>query len=118
MLVYTISALSNRQAISFKPNADVLNFDQAPISAGIQQITLEGANSRVSVLNGTDASKSVVLVSTAPRRATSNVSLANGHAPPFGDPSPSTTGHNGPHALNGTTAGINPSTTTTEIGMI
>ncbi len=78
MAVFTFSALSNGQAIWFNPNADVL------------QVTIEGANRRVSVLNGTD----VVPLSTAA-------------TPLIGDNPPSTAGNNGAYALNGTTAGIN-----------
>jgi hypothetical protein len=78
MAVFTFSALSTGQAIWFNPNADVL------------KVTIEGANRRVSVLNGTD----VVPLSTA--------------ATPLFDDNPlSTAGHDGRHAPNGTAAGIN-----------
>ena len=78
MAVFTFSALSNGQAIWFNPNAGVL------------KVTIEGANRRVSVLNGTDV-----------------VPLSTGATPLFNDNPLSTTGHDGRHAPNGTAVGIN-----------
>src|SRR5207237_10836390 len=91
MAVYNFSALSNGQAISFNANSDVLNFDQTAISAGNLQVDLQSSDSRITVLNGTDAGKNITLLNTSPLQlATSNVHLANGSALIFGDHSPST----------------------------
>src|SRR5919202_5955729 len=86
MAVYTFSALTSGQAITFDPNADVLNFDQSTISAANLSVTLEGSNSRITVMSGTDAGKTIVLQNTSPLQlATSNVSFANGSLLLFGD---------------------------------
>jgi hypothetical protein len=37
MTVFCFSALSDGQAISFNPNADVLNFDQSAIAAAVRR---------------------------------------------------------------------------------
>src|SRR5213075_2468338 len=103
MATYNFSALSNGQAISFNPNSDVLNFDQTAISAGNLAIDLQGANTRVTVLTGTDAGKSITLQSTAPTQlATSNVHFANGSALLFGDNSPGTAGDDLANSIDGT----------------
>ena len=93
MATYSFSALSNGQAISFNPNGDVLNFDQTAISAGNLSVDLQGTDTRITVLSGIDAGKSITLLSTMPPQlATSNVHFANGSALLFGDNSPSTAG--------------------------
>ena len=103
MATYNFSALSNGQAISFNPNSDVLNFDQTAISAGNLQVDMQGADTRITVLSGTDAGKSITLLSTMPPQlATSNVHFANGSALLFGDDSPGTTGDDAANTLNGT----------------
>lgn len=103
MASYSFSALSNGQAISFNPSADVLNFDQAAISAANLGVTVEGSNLRISVLSGADAGKSVVLQGTSPLQlATSNVTFANGSALLFGDNSPGTANDNAGNVLSGT----------------
>src|SRR3954469_7084888 len=86
MAVRNFSALASGQAVSFDPNADILFFDQTAISAGNLGVAAEGANSRVTVLSGTDAGKNVVLLNTSPLQlATTNVGFANGSALLFGD---------------------------------
>src|SRR5258708_6505018 len=86
MATYQFSALTSGQSISFSPAADLLNFDQTAISAANLGVTQEGANSRVTVLTGTDAGKNVLLLNTSPLQlATSNVGFANGSALLFGD---------------------------------
>src|SRR5919202_1745235 len=103
MAVYTFSALSSGQAITFDPNADVLNFDQTAISAANLGVTPEGSNSRITILSGTDAGKTIVLQNTSPLQlATSNVTFANGSAVLFGDNSPSTANDDLANALSGT----------------
>ena len=98
MALYAFSTLSDGQAISFDPNADVLNFDQATISAADLGVTVDGTNLRI----GT-ADKSVVLQSVSPLQlATSNVTFANGSALLFGDNSPGTANDDAANALNGT----------------
>src|SRR5919108_2751282 len=103
MAVYNFSALSNGQAISFNPNGDVLNFDQTAISAGNLQVDLQGSDSHITVLPGTDVGKTITLLNTAPPQlATSNVHFANGSALLFGDNSPSTAGDDLANAIDGT----------------
>src|SRR5438105_4673990 len=103
MATYNFSALSNGQAISFNPNSDVLNFDQTAISAGNLSVDLQGSDSRITVLNGTDAGKSITLLNTAPPQlATSNVHFANASALLFGDNSPSTAGDDLANSIDGT----------------
>src|SRR5205085_12515189 len=103
MATYNFSALSSGQAISFNPTSDVLNFDQTAISAGNLQVDLQGSDSRITVLNGTDAGKSITLLNTAPPQlATSNVHFANASALLFGDNSPSTAGDDLANSIDGT----------------
>jgi Ca2+-binding RTX toxin-like protein len=103
MATYNFSALSNGQAISFNPNGDVLNFDQTAISAGNLQVDLQGSDTRITVLSGTDAGKSITLLGTMPPQlATSNVHFSNASALLFGDNSPGTTGDDAANTLNGT----------------
>src|SRR3954469_10452647 len=103
MAVRNFSALASGQAVSFDPNADILFFDQTAISAGNLGVAAEGANSRVTVLSGTDAGKNVLLLNTSPLQlATSNVGFANGSALLFGDNSPGTANDNLANILNGT----------------
>src|SRR5712671_7588564 len=86
MATSNFSALTSGQSLAFDPNADVLFFDQTSISAGNLGVLAEGADSRVTVLSGTDAGKNVLLLNTSPLQlATSNVSFANGSALLFGD---------------------------------
>src|SRR4051812_8302310 len=103
MAVTNFSALANGQAISFDPNADVLNFDQTAISAANLDFTAQGANVLVSVLSGTDAGKTVVLNNVTPLQlATSNVHFANGSALLVGDNSTSTAGDDAANSISGT----------------
>src|SRR5438105_11082324 len=103
MAVYNFSALSSGQAISFNPNSDVLNFDQTAISAGNLQVDLQGADTRITVLSGSDAGKSITLLTTMPPQlATSNVHFANGSALLFGDNSPGTAGDDLNNVIGGT----------------
>jgi len=66
MAVYQFSALSDGQAISFDPDADVLNFDQAAISAASLRAAIEGSNLRFTVASATGAGKDVLLLNVAP----------------------------------------------------
>src|SRR5438309_127671 len=103
MAIYNFSALSNGQAISFNPNGDVLNFDQTAISAGNLAADLQSSDTKITVLSGTDAGKSITLLSTMPPQlATSNVHFANGSALLFGDNSPGTAGDDLANTLSGT----------------
>src|SRR3982750_969452 len=103
MAVYNFSALSSGQAIAFNPSADVLNFDQSAISAANLGVTVEGINSRIAVLSGTDAGKSVVLQNTSPLQlATSNITFANSSLLLFGDNSAGTANDNLANTLDGT----------------
>jgi Ca2+-binding RTX toxin-like protein len=86
MAVYRFSALSDGQAISFNPGADVLDFDQATIAAADLRVTIEGANARVSVVSGALAGKDLLLQNVSPLQlASSNVTFADGSRLLFGD---------------------------------
>src|SRR5438309_11325016 len=90
MAIYNFSALANGQAISFNSNSDVLNFDQTAISAGNLSVDLQGSDTKITVLSGTDAGKSITLLSTMPPQlATTNVHFANSSALLFADNAPS-----------------------------
>src|SRR5438094_2738450 len=103
MATYNFSALSNGQAISFNPSSDVLNFDQTAISAGNLAIDLQGSDTRVTVLSGTDGGKTITLLGTMPPQlATSNVHFVNGSAILFGDNSAGTTGDDLANSISGT----------------
>src|SRR5258705_4515832 len=103
MAIRNFSSLSSGQSVAFDPSADVPFFDQPALSAGNLGVVAEGANSRVTVLSGTDAGKTVVLLNTTPLQlATSNVSFANASALLFGDNSAGTANDNAANALNGT----------------
>src|SRR5258705_5821745 len=94
MAIRNFSSLSSGQSVAFDPNADVLFFDQAALSAGNLGVVAEGANSRVTVLSGTDAGKNVVLLNTTPLQlATTNVGFANASALLFGDNSTALNGN-------------------------
>src|SRR5712672_3380977 len=102
MAVRNFSSLSSGQSVAFDPNADVLFFDQTAISAGNLGVDAEGANSRITVLSGTDAGKNVLLLNTSPLQlAASNVSFANASALLFGDNSAGTANDNAANALSG-----------------
>src|ERR1043166_7169888 len=114
MATYNFSALSNGQAISFNPGSDVLNFDQTVISAGNLQVAMQGSDTHITVLSGTDGGKSITLLATEARKsltlpatmppqlATSNVQFANGSALLFGDNSASTSGDDLGNLIRGT----------------
>src|SRR5689334_17676628 len=86
MAIFNFSALTSGQAISFDVVADDLVFDQAAISAGNLSVAAEGANTRVTVLSGTDAGKTIVLLNVSPLQlAQSNVQFANASVILFGD---------------------------------
>ncbi len=102
MATRNFSALTSGQSLAFDPNADVLFFDQSAISAGNLGVAAEGANSRVTVLSGTDAGKNVVLLNTTPLQlATTNVGFANASALLFGDNS-TALNDNAANSLQGT----------------
>src|SRR5438067_7987038 len=103
MATYNFSALSSGQAISFNPSSDVLNFDQTAISAANLSIDLQGSDTRVTVLSGTDGGKTITLLGTMPPQlATSNVHFANGSAILFGDNSAGTAGDDAANSLSST----------------
>jgi len=103
MAVYQFSALSDGQAISFDPDADVLNFDQTAISAGSLRATIEGSNLRLTVASGTGAGKDVLLLNVAPTQlALSNVTFANGSRLHFGDGAVGTANDNFSNTIGGT----------------
>src|SRR5437764_7754868 len=103
MAVRNFSALTNGQAISFDPNADVLNFDQTTISAANLNVAADGSNVRVAVLSGTDAGKSILLQNASlPQLASANVSFANGSGLIFGDNSTGTANDDAANSLSGT----------------
>ena len=85
MAVYQFSALSDGQAISFNPAADVLQFDQAGIAAAEIRALIEGGNLR---LRYVEDGKDVVLLGTAPAQITpTNVTFADGSRLLFGSDS-------------------------------
>jgi Ca2+-binding RTX toxin-like protein len=99
---YQFSALSDGQAISFNPNADVLNFDQSTIFAGNVRVTVEGADLRISIAAGTSSGKDIVLLGVSPLQlASTNVTFANTRLA-FGDDSPGTGADNGHNLIVGT----------------
>lgn len=103
MAVYQFSALSDGQAISFDPSADVLNFDQAAISAAGLRAAIEGGHLRLTVASGTGAGKDVLLLNVAPTQlALSNITFANGSRLQFGDGAVGTANDNFGNTLGGT----------------
>src|SRR5260221_3259054 len=102
MAIYNFSALSNGQIIQFHPTSDVLNFDQASISAADLNVETIGPDA------GTDtritANGKIILLSgvLSPQLATSNVTFANGSELLFGDNSAAGAGDDAPNVLNGT----------------
>lgn len=105
MAVYSFSALADGQAISFDPNADVLSFDQALITASDVNLISEGSNLRLRLINGPDQGKDILLLNTVVERlTTSNVTFANGSLLLVGD---NTTAVNDttPNTLAGTAGG-------------
>jgi serralysin len=106
MATRNFSSLGSGQSISFDPNADVLFFDQSAISAANLGVVQEGANLRVTLLDGADAGKNVVLLNTSELQlATTNVSFANGSALLFGDNATATANDNAANSLAGTGGG-------------
>jgi Ca2+-binding RTX toxin-like protein len=100
---YQFSALADGQAISFNPNADVLNFDQSSVAAGGIRVTTEGSNLRVTVVSGPQADKDIVLLGTSARQlAMSNVTFADGSRLLFGDNSAGTGADDAANLLTGT----------------
>jgi Ca2+-binding RTX toxin-like protein len=101
MAVRNFSALTNGQAITFDPNADILNFDQTAISAASLDLLIEGANLRITVLSGTNAGKSIVLQNVSLEQlGGSNVNFTDGSLLLFGD-NAATRADSGSSALTG-----------------
>jgi len=95
---YQFSALVDNQAINFNPNSDILNFDQAGISAADVRVADEGASIRIII-----SSKDIVLTGLDPQHlSTSNITFANGSRLLFGDNTPGTANDNAPNSLVGT----------------
>src|SRR3954471_7009528 len=104
MAVYQFSALSDGQAITFNPDADVLSFDQIGIAAADIRTTIEGSNLRVSVVSGTQAGKDLLLQNVSPLQlATTNVIFADGSRLLVGDDSTSQLADNAANTLTGST---------------
>src|SRR2546426_6892041 len=102
MAVYQFSALSDGQSVSFDANSDVLNFDQTTIAAADIRTSVDGSDLRVSVVNGSNAGKDVLLLNTnAFQLATTNVTFADGSLLLFGDNSTSRSGDDGANTLTG-----------------
>jgi len=91
--VFQFSALSDGQAISFNPDADVLNFDQTALSAAEVRATVEGTSVRISA-SGKDV---FLLGSQLAQLTTTNVTFANGSSLIFGD---NTTGQTADNSAN------------------
>jgi len=86
MAVYQFSALSDGQAITFNPTADVLNFDQSAIGAADIRVSISGTSTRIDVVAGPQAGKDITLLNTVPfQLATSNVTFVDGSRLLFGD---------------------------------
>jgi len=103
MAVYRFSALRDGQVLSFRPDSDLLSFDQASISAADLRVTASGGRTHVEVVSGPQAGKDVFLLDTAPMQlATSNVDFANGSKLLFGDDSPGQAADNADNTLVGT----------------
>jgi Ca2+-binding RTX toxin-like protein len=103
MATYQFSALSDGQAISFNPTADVLNFDQSAIAAADLRVTVSGTSTRIEVIAGPQAGKDITLLNTAQfQLATSNVTFVDGSRLLFGDNSTATGDDNGNTLTGGT----------------
>src|SRR3954469_14781710 len=104
MAVYQFSALSDGQAITFDPDADVLSFDQTVIAAADIRATIEGSNLRLSVVSGSQAGKDVLIQNISPLQlATTNVIFADGSRLLYGDDSTSQLADNAANTLTGST---------------
>jgi Ca2+-binding RTX toxin-like protein len=100
---YQFSALADGQAISFSPNADILNFDQTAIAAADLRAVVEGANLRITVVNGAHAGKDVLLNNVSPLQLTiGNVTFADGSRLIFGDNTTGTGADSGANNISGT----------------
>ena len=85
MAVFNFSALADGQAISFDPDADVLNFDETAIAAADIRVVAVGSDARLTYL---ETGKEVTLLGVSPLQlATSNVTFADGSRLLFGDDS-------------------------------
>ncbi|HYD55997.1 MAG TPA: calcium-binding protein [Burkholderiales bacterium] len=103
MATFTFSALTDGQAISFDVSNDDLVFDQTGISAADLRFSTEGSNTRVSVLNGANAGKDIVLLDVSPLQlAQANVQFANGSVIRFGDNATTTNDDAGNSLVGGT----------------
>src|SRR5687768_11420827 len=86
MAVYQFSALSDGQAISFNPTADILNFDQSAIGAADIRVSISGTSTRIDVVAGPQTGKDITLLNTVPfQLATSNVTFVDASRLLFGD---------------------------------
>ena len=103
MATYQFSALADGQAISFNPNADILNFDQTVIAAADIRAVAEGSNLRITVVSGANAGKDILLTNvSALQLALSNITFADGSRLIFGDNTTGTTADNSANNLAGT----------------
>src|SRR5262245_20010130 len=102
MAIYRFSALRDGQTVAFQPDSDLLNFDQAFISAADIRATAAGPHTHIQVVSGSQAGKDIYLLNTSPLQlATSNVDFANGSLLLYGDGSPGQAGDNGDNTLIG-----------------
>jgi Ca2+-binding RTX toxin-like protein len=100
MAVFQFSALSDGQAITFNPNADVLRFDQTSIAAADIRVTTVGSNIQVTY---TAAGKDVTLLNVSPLQLSiTNITFADGSRLLFGDTTSGTLNDNAANTINGT----------------
>jgi Ca2+-binding RTX toxin-like protein len=98
--VFRFSALSDGQAISFTPTADVLNFDQTQIAAADLRVTVVGSNLQISHIS---SGKDVTLLNVSPLQLSiTNVTFADGSRLLFGDTTSGTVNDNAANTINGT----------------
>lgn len=86
MATYQFSLLTDGQAISFDPTADVLNIDQVALAAAFMFAAAEDNDTIVIVQQGTQGGKDVRLLDASPFQLTSsNVTFADGSRLLIGD---------------------------------
>ena len=101
-MVYQFSALSDAQAISFDPDADLLHFDEGTIAAADIRIAIEGSDLRISVVSGSNTGKDVLLLNTTLfQLATTNITFADASQLLYGDNSTAQSGDNNSNRLSG-----------------
>jgi Ca2+-binding RTX toxin-like protein len=100
MATYQFSAMTDGQAISFNPGADLLNFDQTAIAAADIRVSVSGSHLVITHLS---TGKDVTLLNVTPLQlATSNITFANGSRLLFGDTTTATAADDSGNNLAGT----------------